>query len=64
MKAIAKHDIKYDWYDYTSFIVGNKYDCQENDKDYLTFITDEKSKIITFCGNRKHLINEFDFVEE
>ena len=64
MKAIAKRDIKYIWYDYINFITNNKYDVVFYGVDYITKIKDEKGEWVEYCGELKHLEELFEFVEE
>jgi hypothetical protein len=64
MKAIAKQDKQYLWYNYTNFITGNKYDVKERPDEFVIDITDEKGELITYCGNKDYLEELFEFVEE
>jgi acid phosphatase class B len=64
MKAIAKQDIGYAWYDYINFVTGKSYEVKENNEEFLIDIFDEKNEPVTYCGNKEFLKEQFDFVEE
>jgi hypothetical protein len=61
MKAIAKRDIQFNSGD--QFILGNKYDVRIDNDNYQTFIMTSLGREACFCGEPKHLTEDFDFVE-